>query len=133
MQKFSKIGVLFILLGCSLAANAQIYKWVDSEGRTHFSQQPPPAAEDSQYRDVVQVQKKRSFAEKIRIVNGERFCGDLRLPSNSDPVIQLINTKSQIDNWRRSIDRQDERKRQLLSRQSRSVSYTHLPSPRDRG
>lgn len=122
MRIFSKIGVLFFILSFSLAANAQIYKWVDNEGRTHFSQQPPPTVEDRQYPEVVQVKKKRTFADRIRTVNGEKFCGDLKLPSNTDPVMQLINTKSQLDNWSRSIERQNEWKRQLLNRQSRYSS-----------
>ena len=36
-------GFAFVLLmGFSLAASAQIYRWTDSQGRTNFSNTPPP-------------------------------------------------------------------------------------------
>ena len=31
------------LLACSAMASAQLYKWVDASGKTHFSDKPPPA------------------------------------------------------------------------------------------
>ncbi|MDC8759004.1 glutaredoxin family protein [Janthinobacterium fluminis] len=37
-----KIGVL--LLACAGAASAQVYKWKDAKGVTHFSDTPPPAS-----------------------------------------------------------------------------------------
>ena len=40
------IGVLGIGLAGPLAA-AEIYKWVDEEGVTHYTQQPPPASQAS--------------------------------------------------------------------------------------
>ena len=42
-----KLMITFLLaLGCSSAMATQLYKWVDENGVTQFSQQPPP---DSQY------------------------------------------------------------------------------------
>jgi glutaredoxin len=37
-------GLGLALLLCAGGASAQMYKWVDANGKTHFSDQPPPAA-----------------------------------------------------------------------------------------
>lgn len=44
MSKFLPLFLIVtIALGASTAAQAEVYKWVDSEGVTHYSQQPPEA------------------------------------------------------------------------------------------
>ncbi len=43
-MKYSLIPVVFIssfLLSMSLSADAEIYRWVDSSGKTHFTDNPP--------------------------------------------------------------------------------------------
>lgn len=41
MRTFVWIGLMLL---CSITANAQIYKWVDENGKTQYTDQPPPAA-----------------------------------------------------------------------------------------
>ncbi|WP_273428863.1 DUF4124 domain-containing protein [Chitinibacter tainanensis] len=36
------IGLAIVAAGLALSAQAQVYKWVDSTGRTVYSDQPPP-------------------------------------------------------------------------------------------
>lgn len=44
MSKFLPLFLIVtVALGASTAAQAEVYKWVDSEGVTHYSQQPPEA------------------------------------------------------------------------------------------
>jgi glutaredoxin len=39
----SKHTLALALLLCSVAASAQVFKWVDANGKTHYSDKPPPA------------------------------------------------------------------------------------------
>jgi glutaredoxin len=41
-MKLLSIPILLALLAMSSAASAQMFKWVDEKGVTHFSDQPPP-------------------------------------------------------------------------------------------
>ncbi len=40
----SKHTLALALLLCSAAASAQVYKWVDASGKTHYTDKPPPAS-----------------------------------------------------------------------------------------
>ena len=43
----------FVLLTlAALAANGQVYKWVDEKGRTHYSETPPPDKKDAKKVDT---------------------------------------------------------------------------------
>lgn len=42
------VGLVLILLGAASAHAQKIYRWVDAEGRTQFSQTPPPGSEASE-------------------------------------------------------------------------------------
>lgn len=42
MRQGAFLGLALLL--CAGAANAQMYKWVDANGKTHFTDTPPPAA-----------------------------------------------------------------------------------------
>jgi glutaredoxin len=41
MRRGAGLGLALLL--CAGGASAQMYKWVDANGKTHFSDQPPPA------------------------------------------------------------------------------------------
>jgi Domain of unknown function (DUF4124) len=40
-----RLPVLVLLLGCATAYSATVYKWVDANGVTHYSDQPHPGAQ----------------------------------------------------------------------------------------
>ncbi len=42
MRRGAYLGLALLL--CMGSASAQMYKWVDANGKTHFSDQPPPAS-----------------------------------------------------------------------------------------
>ena len=46
------LWILFAL--CSICANAAIYKWIDKDGKVHFSDQPHPNAEQVQLNENTQ-------------------------------------------------------------------------------
>lgn len=37
-----RIALSVLLLGLAMPASAQLYKWLDPEGRVHYTDQPPP-------------------------------------------------------------------------------------------
>jgi len=39
-----RILLAFVLALCATAASAQLYSWKDADGKTHYSDQPPPTA-----------------------------------------------------------------------------------------
>jgi len=41
MYCFYKLLSIYVLLSCSTLTHAEVYKWVDKSGRTHFSDQAP--------------------------------------------------------------------------------------------
>ena len=44
MRRGAGLGLGLALLLCAGGAAAQVYKWVDANGKTHFTDKPPPAS-----------------------------------------------------------------------------------------
>jgi len=42
-----RILSLLVMLGLSFAASAEMYRWVDAQGKVHYSDSPPPAGAKS--------------------------------------------------------------------------------------
>lgn len=40
------ICLLILLCGLSISANAQVYKWTDTQGKVHYGDMPPPQAKN---------------------------------------------------------------------------------------
>jgi len=38
-----RLTILLLLLSFSVAVNGQVYKWVDADGKTQYTDQPPPS------------------------------------------------------------------------------------------
>lgn len=49
-----RLTILLLLLMFSFVASAQVYKWVDADGKTQYTDQPPPsgAAQDEKKLDI---------------------------------------------------------------------------------
>lgn len=47
-------AALACALACATAAQAEVYRWTDENGVTHFSQTPPPAGQEAEIEDVPQ-------------------------------------------------------------------------------
>lgn len=55
--RFRLSPVTWILMGgllASPATDAQVYRWTDENGVTHFSQTPPPEGQEAEVRDVLE-------------------------------------------------------------------------------
>jgi S1-C subfamily serine protease len=61
-----KIAALFFAaLFISTAAEAQIYKWVDADGKTHYSQSPPPKKANVETKQLSPAVRQASRTKKI--------------------------------------------------------------------
>ncbi len=105
----------------SLPLQAAIYKWVDSDGNTHFSQTPPPSSGQTNYPKVNEVDTRAYGGSGISKRNGRLYCGERRLPSDKDPIVQLANIRYGMDNWQWTLQRQQQRRSEMvLQRQGRN-------------
>jgi glutaredoxin len=46
MIRRMKLAIFIVLLSFASAAQAQLYRWVDEQGKVHFGDAPPPRAKD---------------------------------------------------------------------------------------
>lgn len=101
MQNSKRFCFILIALWLAPASAAEVYKWVDENGRVHFSQRPPAAANQSvEAMDV----KSRSGIKPVEI-SGTLMCGSMRLPGpDDDPVIQLANIQGNLPAWKKYLD-----------------------------
>ena len=54
------LSLSLVLLSMAFSSDAQIYKWVDKDGNTHFSQTPPPDLKEEMEELNIGVQPKRA-------------------------------------------------------------------------
>ncbi len=107
-------------------SHAAIYKWVDSDGNTHFSQTPPPSVGQTDYPDIKEVDTSVYGGSGVTKRNGRLYCGDKRLPSGKDPIIQLSNIRYGMSDWARALQRQQERKNKMLAQRSNHQSDSSM-------
>ncbi|MCW8919969.1 MAG: DUF4124 domain-containing protein, partial [Sedimenticola sp.] len=82
---FTKLFLLFVLGSASdVALAAKMYKWVDENGEVHFSQTPPIQDESSVPQDQIEIQTTSGSVLVPTIVDGQPFCGELKLPMPRD-------------------------------------------------
>ncbi|MGZ8318033.1 MAG: glutaredoxin family protein [Telluria sp.] len=55
LAKILRVAPIGLMLLCAAGANAQMYKWVDSKGVTHYSDVPPPDSKKSEVRALAPV------------------------------------------------------------------------------
>lgn len=99
-------AVIFLAL-IAMPSAAQVYKWVDENGKTHYSQTPPPVDQKTS-----SVQKMKQSGALLKITpekNGHYYyCGDLLLLSDrgGDDILYENITLS-IHDW--EIERNKQR------------------------
>ena len=98
----------------------KIYKWVDENGATQYTQKPPPKS--------ASTTSEVDIGNHANIMKPEKrgkdyYCGDYRLNKvrgNSASIIS--NTQGNIVNWRREKERQYEQRLNVSKRINQSVS-----------
>jgi hypothetical protein len=104
MMKLSLIA--FLLLTLSLNAHsAEIYKWMDEEGKTHYSQTPPDGVEA----EAIQPDRTparpltQDFTIKQPGVQGEVDVKDMQDDSGEITVIDTDKLKTYCEDQRRNL------------------------------
>lgn len=104
---FTKLFLLFVLGSASdVALAAKMYKWVDENGEVHFSQTPPIQDESSVPQDQIEIQTTSGSVLVPTIVDGQPFCGELKLPmprDNRQLSSKTLNEK--IKYWSQTLER----------------------------
>ena len=82
-------GVLVAGLIMASIANAQIYSWTDSQGRTHFSQTPPD--KDTTTTSAPELVAPSHLPRMApRFHNGDVYCGKEKLPTQKGDTEQHL-------------------------------------------
>jgi hypothetical protein len=135
-----------LMMVSSPAWSAKLYKWVDKNGQTHYSQIPP---DKSQVKSTSDIAQKSSASTIPATRKGDyAYCGDMRLPGPLyEPKKLLLGLGDRVENWRKSLRQSEqsltsqlrrlgERNRQKKNKYSSSssnVSYTdHAAEERKR-
>jgi hypothetical protein len=112
------IGILYLasMLISSPAWSGKLYKWVDKNGQTHYSQIPP---QKDQVKDPDAVSEKSSGSTIPVSRKGDyAYCGDMKLPGPLyEPKRMLLRLGSQVEGWQKSLRSKEE----SLTRQLRSL------------
>lgn len=109
--------VCFIaIVASSPAWSGKLYKWVDKNGQTHYSQIPP---QKDQLKDSKAVKEKSAGSSIPVNRRGDyAYCGDMKLPGPLyEPKRMLLGLGDRVDSWRKSLQQSE----QSLTRQLRHL------------
>jgi len=67
------ITLMLVLLGAGYNLNAEVYRWKDSKGITHYSDQPPTS-----------ITEKKSEALLLKIIKSDNYCAPPTSPNKVD-------------------------------------------------
>jgi hypothetical protein len=107
MKTSSLVPILILLAAASAPAHAQIYKWVDESGRTHYSDKAPPAAK-----------KVDTVADKVSIYTAPETPAALAQPGSSASA--ALNDR--VDRLERRLYAE-----QLARQQAELAAYSQAP------
>ncbi len=109
------LGSLLTLFSSSLMA-AKMYKWVDENGETHFSQTPPVKGVDKVEPEAVSVQRVKVSGIVPHESEGYQYCGEFQLPRERKKypfTIPQLNKK--VESWRKSKARASDNLKRYLA------------------
>ncbi len=105
MRNFNKILTIswLCLMGVTLSSHAELYKWVDEDGVTQYSQTPPPGDIQTETLEIqtrsTSASAVRDMENRIRRLNLER---EARLIEEQNKQIDKENATVQAENCQRS-------------------------------
>lgn len=95
------LGLLSVLAASS-AWSGKLFKWVDKEGQTHYSQTPPPKEEVRSKSDV--AEKSAGSAIPATRKGDYAYCGDMKLPGPLyEPKSILLGLGGRVESWTKSL------------------------------
>jgi len=99
-----EVAIVLLCLCLPIAVNAQIYKWVDASGQTHYSQTPPPGKEAK----TINIRKENTDSHAAKEVAPAPFKS---MASNATDVVlgaaktaDTLNCEQAVKNVHSSID-----------------------------
>jgi len=105
MRNFNKILTIswLCLMGVTLSSHAELYKWVDEDGVTQYSQTPPPGDIQTETLEIqtrsTSASAVRDMENRIRRLNLER---EARLIEEQNKQIDKENATVHAENCQRS-------------------------------
>lgn len=106
----ASLGLL--LLGMPLLAQAEIYKWVDENGLTQYSERPPETA--GKEAEVINIDRRTPDAVPSALPQNkvERpSCGRVSLPADlPDPVANILQFRQVMGIWQAFLDENIDKK-----------------------
>ncbi len=113
--------IILVLTGLSGLAHAgKVYKWVDENGATQYSQKPPPKS--------VNTSSEVNVDQHANIMKPEKrgkdyYCGDYRLSKmRGNPANIITRLQENLINWQREKERQYENRLNVTKRMNESIS-----------
>ncbi len=113
--------MILVLMGFTEATHAgKVYKWVDENGATQYSQKPPPKS--------VNTSSEVDVSQHANIMKPEKrgkdyFCGDYRLSKMRGKPARIISRlQENIINWQNEKERQYERRLNVTKRMNESIN-----------
>jgi len=113
--------IILMLLGISAPTHAaKIYKWVDENGATQYSQKPPPKS--------VNTSSEVDVGSRANLIKPEKrgkdyYCGDHKLSSiRGTPANIITNIQRSLINWQREKERQYEQRLNVSKKMNESIS-----------
>ena len=124
MMKFSLIAL--ILFTVIPVANAQIYKWIDENGETHYTQTPPEGVKAIEIKaDHTKAQPlTQDFSINQPGVEGEVDVKDMKDDSGEITVIDTDKLKKYCDDQRRTLSVLKDTKRISVMEDGKSINIS---------
>jgi len=116
-------GLGLVLSGISFCAMGAVYKWVDNDGNTHFSQTPP--TKNDQVHSSAKLDAHLGSAAIEAVQNGNKvFCGRLQVMDvNISDEILVENIRLSIDDWSKQRQKIDQKRRGNHQLEQRYAEY----------
>ena len=128
------------IVATSPAWSGKLYKWVDKNGQTHYSQIPP---QKDQLKDPKGVKEKSAGSSiPVHRKGDYAYCGDMKLPGPLfEPKRMLLGLGDRVESWQKSLRESEQsltkqlrylgeqtRQKNTYRRSGSNISYTDTAS-----
>jgi chromosome segregation ATPase len=115
LKNLSLVGIVLLSALSNPSFAGKLYKWVDKNGVTHFSQTPPPEEETKAATERVEVRDTRAL--KPRKEGRHLYCGNERLRNFGDrPAVKIANFEQYLIDLNRNLGSLQERRAEAVAR-----------------
>jgi len=116
MPKVLAVAAVFLLAAFAETVLAdKLYKWVDKNGVTHFSQTPPPESESNAKAERLDYSDRRTL--KPHREGKYLYCGDERLRDyGGNSAVKISNLEQNIIDQKKNISSLQERRADAVKR-----------------